>query len=106
MTYHDFLSAYHSGRIRVQIDTVAAGKYLSARLLLPVFILPIIGLGAALMLWGFIWAGIAMGVAGIVLRYLVKLSAPNFVLTRALESEDAYREATQFNILKIVVVGE
>ena len=101
MTHAEFVSAYRVGQIKVQIDPGSAARYLSARLLLPFVIMPVIGIGIALALIGWIWTGIAIMAAGIIAPRLIKRSAPRFLLTRALEDERIYREITQSAILRI-----
>ncbi|MCJ7837951.1 MAG: hypothetical protein MUP61_01885, partial [Burkholderiales bacterium] len=76
-------------------------KYLSARLMLPFFVMPVLGAGVALALLGWIWSGIALIAAGFIAPRLIKRSAPHFVLTRAVQNGDIYREVTQAGILQI-----
>ncbi|OGA50006.1 MAG: hypothetical protein A3F74_16260 [Betaproteobacteria bacterium RIFCSPLOWO2_12_FULL_62_58] len=105
MTHAEFRDAFNAGKISVQVDPAAAAKYLSARLLLPFVTLPVLGVGVALALSGWIWTGLAVIAVGIVMPRLVKRSATHFVLTRALEDEQIYREVTQSNILRISAVA-
>ena len=58
MTHEAFVSAYRSGALRVNIDRTAAARFLSARLLLPFVMLPVLGVGVALALIGWIWTGL------------------------------------------------
>ncbi|MBI2311134.1 MAG: hypothetical protein HYU77_01330 [Betaproteobacteria bacterium] len=102
MTHQEFVAAYRQGRVRVNVDPVLAGKYLTAKMLLPVVVTPVIGVGAALMLIGFFWLGLAIAVFGILLPRLIKMTAPGFVLTRALQEEKVYQEVTRAGILNIL----
>ena len=58
MTHSDFVTAYRNGEVRVQMDPQAAGRMLSARLLLPFVMMPVIGAGVALALIGWIYTGL------------------------------------------------
>ncbi len=101
MTHAEFTTAYATGRVKVEIDPVGAARFLSARLLLPFVVLPVLGVGVALALVGWIWTGLAALAVGIVAPRLIKRSAPHFVLTQALEDERFYHEVTQSSILRI-----
>lgn len=105
MTHTEFRSGYVSGAIKIEIDPNAAARYLSARLLLPFVMLPVVGVGIALALTGWIWTGLAVLAIGIVAPRLIKRSAPHFVLTHALEDERVYEEATRTNLLRVTRVN-
>lgn len=104
MTHTEFRDAFEHGRIKIDVDPAAAAKYLSARLLLPFVMLPVVGVGIALALTGRIWTGLAVLAFGIVAPRLIKRSAPHFVLTHALEDRRVYEEATRTNLLRITPV--
>jgi hypothetical protein len=101
MTHAEFVKAYADGRIKVTVDPTAAAKYLSARLMLPFFMMPVLGAGIALALLGRIWAGLAVIAVGFFLPRLIKRSAPNFVLNQAVKSEHTYQQVMQAGILRI-----
>ncbi len=101
MTHAEFVSAYGAGKIKVDIDPRNAARYISARLLLPLVMMPVLGIGIALALTGWIWTGVTVLVLGIITPRLIKRSAPHFVLTQALEDERIYQEVTQSNILRV-----
>jgi hypothetical protein len=105
MTHSEFRDAFEHDRIKVEVDPTAAERYLSTRLLLPFVMLPVLGVGVALALSGWIWTGLTVIAAGIVVPRLIKRSAKHFVLTHALEDEQVYREVTQSNILRISAVA-
>lgn len=100
MRHAEFVAAYREGRIRVEIEPAAAAKFMSARLLLPLVMLPVLGLGVALALVGWIGTGLSLLAAGILIPRLIKRSAPRFVLTQALEDERFYDEVTAAGILR------
>lgn len=101
MTHQEFVRAYRDGRIRIDIDRLAAARYLSARLLLPLVMLPVLGAGVALALSGWIWSGLGVIAFGIVAPRLIKRSAPHFIITQAIAEESVYREVTAASILRI-----
>ena len=76
MTHAEFQQAYAAGRVKVYVEPAAAARYLGARLLLPLFMLPVLGAGVALALLGWIWIGLAVIAAGIIVPRLIKRSAP------------------------------
>src|SRR5262245_35179224 len=80
MTHSDFVKAYRNGEMRVEIDPQAAARMLSARLLLPFVIMPVIGVGVALALVGWIYTGLAVIAFGVVAPRVIKRSAPGFLL--------------------------
>lgn len=104
MTHPEFVAAYRSGRVRIEIEPPAAARYLSARLLLPFVMMPVLGCGVALALVGWLWTGLAVLAAGIAGPRLIKRSAPHFLLTQALEDARTYDDVTQAGILRVHVV--
>ena len=50
MTHSEFVAGYHEGRVRAVIDREAAARFVSGRAVLPLVLLPILGLGVALAL--------------------------------------------------------
>ena len=61
-----------SGRIRVQVDREAAARFVAGRAMLPLVLLPVLGLGVALAIVGYFVAGTAIFVAALLLRFLVR----------------------------------
>jgi len=99
-----FVAAYEAGEIRVEIDPTAAARYLSNRLLLPLFMLPLLGAGVGVALMGWIWSGLALIAGGIVLPRIIKRSAPHFILTQALQERAFYDDAAASGLLRVVPV--
>src|SRR3970040_1326343 len=87
-------------RLTVQVDKSAAARMVSARLMLPLVLLPVMGLGVALALVGYFVIGALVFLAALGLRYAVRRSAPGFVLQRALADERFYAEAIASGLLK------
>ena len=104
MTHGEFVAAYARGEIKIEIDPPGAARFLSARLLLPFVMMPVVGAGIALALSGWIWTGLAVISAGIIAPRLIKRSAPWFVLRQALEDESVYEEATRTRVLRVTQI--
>ena len=101
MTHEDFVAAYQAGRIRVNVDREAAARFVSGRAMLPLVLLPILGLGVALALVGYIVTGLLIFLAAIGLRFLVRRSSDGFLLWRALRDARFYEQVTAARALRI-----
>jgi hypothetical protein len=101
MTHSEFVAAYARGEIRIEIDRKGAARHLSARLLLPFVMMPVVGVGVAFALIGWFFLGLAIIALGIIVPQLIKRSAPQFLLTQALEDAAVYEEVTQSGLLNV-----
>lgn len=101
MTHQEFVAAYQAGRIRVQVDREAAARFVAGRAMLPLVLLPILGLGVALALVGYVIAGVAVFVAALVVRYVVRRSSDGFLLWRALRDVEFYRQVVAAEVLRV-----
>lgn len=101
MTHQEFVAAYQAGRIRVQVDREAAARFVAGRAMLPLVLLPILGLGVALALVGYVIAGVAVFVAALVVRYVVRRSSDGFLLWRALRDAEFYRQVVAAAVLRV-----
>lgn len=101
MTHTGFLDAHRNGTLRVTVDPQLAARYLSARLLLPLMMMPVLGIGVALALSSLVWVGLAVIALGVILPRLIKRSAPHFLMMQALRDEKLYLELTQAGIIRI-----
>ena len=101
MTHSEFIAAYQRGELKVEIEPKAAERFLSARLLLPFIALPVLGMGVALALVGWIYTGLAIIAVGFVAPRLIKRGAPRFVLTQALQDAALYEEVTKSGLLRV-----
>ena len=104
MTHSEFTAAYARGEMKVEIDPNSAARFLSARLLLPFVMLPVLGAGIALALTGWIITGLAVIAAGIVAPQLIKRGAAHFILTQALQDAAFYEEVSQAGLLRVTLV--
>ena len=101
MIHSEFVQAYRSGTVRVNVDRSAAARFVSARLLLPLVMLPVLGAGVALALWGSLWTGFALIGAGTLAPVLIKRSAHQFVMTQVLQDSQFYEDAVNAGVLSI-----
>jgi hypothetical protein len=83
------------------VDLKAAARAISAQLLLPLVLLPVMGAVVALALVGRYWIGAAVFVAALALRFAVRRSAAGLVLQRALADERFYADALASGLLKL-----
>ncbi len=101
MTHTEFVAAYCAGRITVEFNPALAGHFLSARLLLPLMMLPVLGAGVALALIGWLWTGLAAIAAGIIIPRLIKRSAPHFLLIQMLEDDAVFHDLIQSGVSRL-----
>ena len=106
MTHEAFVAAYRAGSLRIAIDSQAAARYLSARLMLPFVMLPVLGAGTALALTGWLWTGFAVIGIGTLAPLLIKRSAAHFLITYALQDEKFYGDAVSANVLQIEKIDQ
>jgi len=106
LKHNEFVAAYHSGRITVNFEPKSAARFLSARMLLPLMMLPVLGIGVALALIGWLWTGLAVIALGIIVPRLIKRSAPHFLLTHALQDAALYEELQTAGVMDIVTHGD
>jgi hypothetical protein len=104
MTHDDFVAAYQAGRVRVTIDREAAARFVSGRAMLPLVVLPVLGLGVALALVGYLVTGTIIFLTAVLLRFLVKRSSDGFLLWRALRDAEFYRLVLAAEVLKVDVL--
>jgi hypothetical protein len=102
MSHAEFVAAWQEGRIAVAIDAAAAAAFLSARLLLPFVGIAIIGAGIALVLWGWIWSGLALGAVGILAPRLIKRGARQFLLNQIATDADLDSAGVAAGVITIV----
>jgi hypothetical protein len=101
MTHEEFVGAYREGRIQVQVNRSAAARLVSARMLLPFILLPLLGVAVALALTGYLIVGVGLFLAALALRFLVRASSQGYVLSRALQDAAFYAEMVGNRVLLI-----
>jgi hypothetical protein len=104
MTHAEFTAAFSANRLRVDVDRKLAAQIVSGRMMLPVFLLPVIGLAIALALLGhWIW-GLVLFAAGFGFRQMVRNSAPGFILKQAIGDPAFYEFALRSRVLSLIPV--
>ncbi len=106
MTHAEFVAAHARGRVTIEIDPKAAARFLSARLLLPFVMMPVVGIGVALALIGWFYTGLLIITAGVVAPRLIKRGAPRFLLQQALEDAAAYDALTRANVMRVAPLND
>jgi hypothetical protein len=101
MTHGEFLRGYREGTVEASVDRAAAARLMSARMMLPFVLLPLLGLGVALALTGWLLAGGAVFLGALALRFLVRASSQGFILARSLEDPAFYEEMRGKGILVV-----
>jgi len=101
MSHAEFVAAFAAGKLRARVDRGRAAKLVSARLMLPFVLLPLLGLAVALALTGRPFAGIALFLLVLVFRYAVRASSQGFVLTRALQDPAFFEQVRASGVLSI-----
>ena len=101
MTHAEFCAAYSRGDLKVEIDRQAAARFLSARLLLPFLAMPVLGIGVALALIGWIYTGLVVIAAGLVVPRLIKRGAPQFLLQQAIRDAATYEALVRANVMRL-----
>lgn len=101
IAHGDFQAGLPAGRFRVVVDPKQARRYLARRLMLMVFVLPIIGVGLALALVGMTWPGALLVFAGVALNRVTMWQAPKLVLHMASRDPSVYAFVTQNGIMEV-----
>ena len=85
----------------MKIDRDAAARFVSGRAMLPLVLLPVLGLGVALALIGYFITGAAIFLGALLLRHLVRRSSHGFLLWRALQDAEFYRQVVTAEVLAV-----
>jgi hypothetical protein len=101
MTHAEFVAAYEAGRIRVSVNRDAASRFVARHAMLPLVLLPMLGLGVALALVGYIVTGTLIFLGALLLRFIVRRSSGGFIVWRALQNAEFYRQVTAAKVLSI-----
>lgn len=99
--FAEFCAGLPVGRFRVIVNPERAQKYVKHRLFIVGIAMPLLGIGAALAISGYMWFGLPMVVLGLVLPRVVKAHAPKILLHLAQQDAKTYREAIDFEILEV-----
>lgn len=104
MTHAEFVAAWREGRVTIAIDPGAAAAFVSERLLLPFASIAVIGLGIALVLWGWLVTGIVVGAAGILVPRAIKRGARQFLLSQVGTDAELFEAGVGAGVIRIVPI--
>jgi len=99
--HNEFSAGLPAGRFHVIVNPVLAQKYVKHRLFVVGISLPLLGIGAALGISGYFWAGLPLVAAGFLLPRVIKAQAPKILLFLAQHDANTYVEAMKFGILEV-----
>lgn len=99
--HEEFRSGLPAGRFRVVVNPKLARRYVAQRLLLLVVLMPLIGVGIALVLTGRSVLGAALVFGGVALNRLVAWQAPRLLLQMALRDAAVYEAVTQQGVMEV-----
>jgi fatty acid desaturase len=100
-SHEEFRIGLPVGRFRVIMNPALAQKYLKFRLFVVGIALPMVGFGVAFSFWGYLWAGLPLVLAGILLPRVIKAHAPRIVLFLAARDPAIYNEAIEYEIMEV-----
>jgi hypothetical protein len=101
IAYEEFRAGLPAGRLRVVVDPKLARRYVAQRLLLLVVLMPVIGVGIALVLTGQTLPGALLVFAGVGLHRIVRWQAPKILLNMALRDAAVYEHVTQNGLMEV-----
>ncbi|MGE4240027.1 hypothetical protein [Ramlibacter sp.] len=101
IAHDEFRAGIAQGRFRVVVNPKLARRFVSQRLMLIVFLLPIIGVGLALALMGRTWLGAALVAAGVLLHRAIAHQAPKILLDLATRDAKVYVYVTREGIMEV-----
>ncbi|MGA8516265.1 MAG: hypothetical protein WB821_16005 [Burkholderiaceae bacterium] len=99
--FAQFRAGMSLGQFRVILNPERAQKHIKHPLFIVGIALPLLGIGAALALSGYVWAGLPMVAIGALLPRVVKAHASKILLYLAQQDAKTYREAIEFEILEV-----
>jgi hypothetical protein len=102
LPHSEYRSAYARGDIRVDIEVQLAYRYLSARMLLPLVMLAILGIGVSVAVGVHWFPGVLLIIAGFALPRVTRMSAAGYLMTRSLNDPVLYDDLHRLGILRVV----
>ncbi|HEY4375235.1 MAG TPA: hypothetical protein VGN52_25150 [Burkholderiales bacterium] len=100
LKHSEFVAAYTSGRLKVTIAPKAASRFVSGRAMLPWLLLPLFGFAAATALVGSWTISVIFFVGALALRAVTHMTAPGYILHRALSDATFYYEVRGLGLLR------
>ena len=101
ISHEEFRAGLPAGRFRVVVDPKLARRYVAQRLMLLVVLMPLIGVGLALVLTGKTWLGAFLVFLGVALNRITMWQAPAILLQMATRDAAVYEFVTQNGLLEV-----
>ena len=105
VAHQEFRAGLPAGRFRVVVNPKLTRRYVAQRLLLMVVLMPVIGVGIALVLMGKTWPGALLVGVGVALNRIVMWQAPRILLQMALRDPSVYDFVTTNGLLEVRRAG-
>jgi hypothetical protein len=99
--HEEFRSGLAAGRLRIVVDPKLARRYVAQRLMLMMVLMPVIGVGIALVLTGSTWIGGLLVFAGVALNRVLMWQAPKILLQMATRDASVYEAVTQQGVMEV-----
>ncbi len=101
LPHDEFRAGVPAGRFDLIVNPERAQRYVRHRLFVVGISLPLLGIGAALAVSGYPWAGLPMVLVGMLLHRVVKRHATRILLHLAVTDANTYFEAMEFGLLEV-----
>lgn len=101
LRHSEFVAAYTSGRLRVEINPKAAAKFVAARMLLPWVLLALFGIAFACALVDAWVPSVIVFVMALALRAATHMTAPGYIMHRALSDAAFYNDVRTIGLLRV-----
>ncbi|HYP82134.1 hypothetical protein [Variovorax sp.] len=101
VSHADFCTGLAAGRMRVVVNPKLARRFVTQRLMLMIFLIPLIGVGVVVAMSGQVWAGGAIVAFGVILNRVLMFQAGNIVVQLALRDAKVYESVTQDGVMEV-----
>jgi len=105
VAHQDFKTGLPFGRFRLIVNPERAQKYVRHKLFVNGICIPMLGLGAAAAISGYMVVGIPLVVLGALLKLFVKKHAARILVHLAQQDPKIYNEAIEYEILEVRYAG-
>lgn len=97
----EFRAGLPMGRFRLVVDPKLARRFVAQRLMLMVVLMPVIGVGIALVLIGKTGLGALLVFGGVALHRIVRWQAPKILVQMATQNPAVYEAVTQQGVMEV-----
>jgi hypothetical protein len=103
--HQDFKTGLPFGRFRLIVNPERAQKYVRHKLFVNGICLPVLGIGVASALVGYVAVGVVLVVIAVATKLMVKKYAPKILVHLAQQDAKIYDEAIEHEILEVRYAG-